>query len=151
SSLHAYRHILDRVALALMGKLESAIETDPKANVIKAGPGIVLRSEQHRGFHFLAVANTKRLSRWTRHVLLDVFEVNIDGRVPTGTMPILEDVSVAVDDHFGHESDARERQFATERPTGRAGYKAQTPWQGFWSLPARGDNINLSKRPRWHR
>jgi hypothetical protein len=40
--LHAYRHILDRVALALMGKLESAIETDPKADVIKAGPGIVL-------------------------------------------------------------------------------------------------------------
>jgi hypothetical protein len=41
---------------------------------------------------------------------------------------------VAVDDHFGHaddESDARERQFATERPAGRAGYKAQTPWQCF--------------------
>src|SRR5215471_19681173 len=50
NSLHAYRHLLDRVALALMGKLESAIETDAKANVIKAGPGIVLRSEQHRGF-----------------------------------------------------------------------------------------------------
>src|SRR5262249_21580760 len=119
NSLHTYRHILDRVALALMGKLESAIETDPKADVIKAGPGIVLRSEKHRRFQFLAVANAKRLGRRTRHVLLDVFEVNIDGRVPTGAMPILEDVSVAVDDHCRHtndELDARERQFATERP-----------------------------------
>src|SRR6516165_6176937 len=99
-----------------MGKLESPIETDTKADVIKAGPGIVLRSEQHRGFHFLTVANAKRLGRRSRDVLLDVFEVNIDGGVPTGAMPILEDVSVAVDDHCRDAKlDARERQFATER------------------------------------
>lgn len=33
----------------------------------------------------------------TRDVLLDMFGVNIDGRVLTGAMPILEDVSVGVD------------------------------------------------------
>jgi len=118
-SLHAYRHILDRVALALIGKFESAIGTDTKADIINAGPGIVLRPEQHSRFHFLAIAKAKRLRRRTCHVLLDVFEVNIDGRVATGTIPILEDVGVAVDDHFAHAddlSDVREQHFATERP-----------------------------------
>src|SRR6476646_11650311 len=90
-----------------MGELESAIGTDPNADVVEAGPGIVVRSEQHCGFHLLTVANAKRLGRRTRHVLLDVFEVNIDGRVATGTMPILEDVGVAVDDHFAHADDYR--------------------------------------------
>ena len=99
NSLHPDRHVLDRIFLALMGELEPAVGTDPKTDVVEPGPGIVVRPEQHSGFNFLAVAHAKRLRGRTRHVLLDVFEVNIDGRMPTCAVPILEDVGVAVDDH----------------------------------------------------
>ena len=46
--LHADRHVLDGVFLALVHELEPAVAADAEADVVQAGPGVVAVPEQHR-------------------------------------------------------------------------------------------------------
>src|SRR5207237_7568401 len=74
------------------------IGPDPEIDVDEARPGIVALAEQHRRFHFLAIARAEGARRRPRHDLLQVFEVDGARAVAAGAVPVLEDVRVAVDD-----------------------------------------------------
>ena len=96
--LHPDGHVLHVVVLALVGEGELAIGPDPEIDVDEARPGIVALAEQHRRFHFLAIARAEGARRRPRHDLLQVFEVDGARAVAAGAVPVLEDVRVAVDD-----------------------------------------------------
>jgi hypothetical protein len=72
------RHVLDREVFAASAELEPAIGADAKAHVVQPRPGVVVGAEQHGGICRGAVAQAKRPGGRSRHVLLDVLEVNVD-------------------------------------------------------------------------
>ena len=100
--LHADRHVLDRVVLALMRELEPAIAADAEADILEPRPGIVAVAEQKARLDAHAVANAEGLGGRPRDVLLDVFQMDVDGGMSAGAVPVLEYVGMAVDDHSRH-------------------------------------------------
>ena len=114
--LHANRHVLDRVFLALMHKLEPAIAADTEIDIVQTAPRIVSSAKQQPRFHALAVAHPKGLGGWPRDVLLNVLQVNVDGRMSAGAVPVLEHVRMAVDDHSGHLRDNARSAAARHAP-----------------------------------
>jgi hypothetical protein len=100
--LHADRHVLYRVLLALVHEFEPAVAADAEVDILESCPGVVAITKQQPRLHAHAVAHPEGLRRRARDVLLDVFQVDVDGGMSAGAVPVLKHVGMAVDDHSGH-------------------------------------------------
>ena len=97
--LHADRHVLDEVVVALEGELQLPVASDTEGDVGEPAPGVVTRPEEHFGLDFRPIPHAKRLRGGACDDLLQVFEVDLDARVAARVLPVLEHMRMTVDDH----------------------------------------------------
>ena len=97
--LHADRHVLDDVVLALVRELELAEAADAEIDVGEPAPARVVGAVQRLGVGARPVARAEGRGRRPRDHALQVAVMDVARRMSAGADPVREHVGVAIDDH----------------------------------------------------